>query len=202
MRAPKAERSDGPYGLPPPSGCAWVGVWAGWRLHRRMPPLRDLTGRGCLNEAPKARSEFCGPPRTFPDPGRPAATAQGSLPAGRILLPSFLVRARKEGRPPGRVPASQPQSNTTNVKQDASKNIAANAVKSSARSRFHQESKRKHPQSSTQQKPPSPIKTAPATAPTNSPSTHPAPPHRPTATPPQSRPHAACPAPHPIGQSC
>ena len=174
----------------------------GARGQRSMPTLRDLTGRSCLSGAAQQQSEFCGRTPLASIAGCPAAKRRGHGQWGALLLPSFLVRARKEGRPPGRVPASQPQSNTTNVKQDASKNIAANAVKSSARSRFHQESKRKHPQSSTQQKPPSPIKTAPATAPTNSPSTHPAPPHRPTATPPQSRPHAACPAPHPIGQSC
>ena len=69
-----------------------------------MQLLRHLTGRGCLNGAAQQQSEFCGPPRPFPDTGRPAAKAAGSQPAGRILLPSFLVRARKEGAPPGAVP--------------------------------------------------------------------------------------------------
>ncbi len=47
----QAERSDGPCRSPRPSVCAWVGVLAGWRLHRRMQPLRDLAGRSCLNGA-------------------------------------------------------------------------------------------------------------------------------------------------------
>ena len=101
---PKAERSNGPYGLPPPSGCAWVGVWAGWRLHRRMQLLRDLTGRGCLNEAPKARSEFCGPARTFPDTGCPVAIAKGSQPAGRTSFAFFSCASKKRGSPAGASP--------------------------------------------------------------------------------------------------
>ena len=115
-----------------------------------MQLLRHLTGRGCLNEAPKARSEFCGPPRPFPDPGCPVAKAAGSQPAGRILLPSFLVRARKEGRPPGRVPASQPQPSTTNVKQQPSKFIAAHAAKTSATTTKHHSKRAEHPQNRPQ----------------------------------------------------
>ena len=90
-----------------PSGCAWGGVLAGWRLHRRMQPLRDLTGRGCLNGALSARSEFCGPTRQRPDPGRPAAKRRGRRQQGRLSLGYFsLAKQRKVARPPGRDPAS------------------------------------------------------------------------------------------------
>ena len=120
---PRAERSDGPCGAPLPSGCAWVGVLAGWRLHRRMQPLRDLTGRSCPNEAAQQRSEFCGPPRQRPDPGCPAAKRRGRSQQGRLSFESFsLAKQRKGLRPPGRDPAS-----AFSQAHPASKKIAASA---------------------------------------------------------------------------
>ena len=140
MRAAKAERSDGPFGLPPPSGCAWVGVLAGWRLHRRMQPLRELTGRSCLNEAAQQRSEFCGPPRQRPDPGCPAAQRRGRSQQGRLSFESFsLAKQRKGLRPPGRDPAS-----ALSQAKKTPKTIAANAGRTSARAQSdHKPSKRK-----------------------------------------------------------
>ena len=105
---PRAERSDGPYGAPLPSGCAWVGVLAGWRLHRRMQPLRELTGRSCLNEAAQQRSEFCGPPRQRPDPGCPVAKRRGRSQQGRL----FFAGRRAETRPP-------PSATQANIKKDS-----------------------------------------------------------------------------------
>ena len=120
---PRAERSDGPYGSLHPSGCAWVGVLAGWRLHRRMQPLRELTGRSCLNEAAQQRSEFCGPPRQRPDPGCPVAERRGRSQQGRLSFESFsLAKQRKGLRPPGRDPAS-----AFSQAHPASKKIAASA---------------------------------------------------------------------------
>ncbi len=101
-RESKAERSDGPCGLPPPSGCAWGGVLAGWRLHRRMQSLRDLTGRGCLNGAAQQQSEFCGPPRQRPDPSCPVATAKGSQPVGSpFFWVLFFGEAKKSASAAG-----------------------------------------------------------------------------------------------------
>ena len=83
-------------GLHPLSGCACVGVLAGWRVCRRTHPLRPLTRRGCPNGAPQARSEFHGAPRKHPDAGLPLRSAKGSQTVGRVSLPPFLSRTRKE----------------------------------------------------------------------------------------------------------
>ena len=114
----------------------------GARGQRSMPMLRALTGRSCLNEAPKARSEFCGRTPLASIAGCPAAKRRGHGQWGALLLPSFLVRARKEGRPPGRVPASQPQPSATPIKQETSKIIAAHAQQTSASSQFDQKNRR------------------------------------------------------------
>ena len=54
-RALGAERSDGPYGLQTPCGCACGAGLAGWRVQRSMHALRRLTRRGCLNAARSAQ---------------------------------------------------------------------------------------------------------------------------------------------------
>ena len=76
----------------------------GARGQRSMPTLRDLTGRSCLSGAAQQQSEFCGRTPTASIAGCPAAKRRGHGQWGALLLPSFLVRARKEGAPPGAVP--------------------------------------------------------------------------------------------------
>ena len=74
----------------------------------RAPMLRDLTRRGCPSGAAQQQSEFHGAPRNRPDAGLPRSEAQGSQTGGRLLLPSFLGDARKEGAPPGAYPGTRP----------------------------------------------------------------------------------------------
>ena len=102
----EAERSDGPYRFQFPSGCAEERSGRGERMHRRMHSHRDLTRRSCLNGAAKPHSELCGAPRPrAPQVAR--SEAEGRSQRGALLLPTFLVRARKVGRPPGRNPGQQ-----------------------------------------------------------------------------------------------
>ena len=109
----RAERSDGP------SGCldvrlstpCWLrlrrgGCGVSTRVGARV--LRDLTRRGCPSGAAQQQSEFHGAPRNRPDAGLPRSEAQGSQTGGRLLLPSFLGDARKEGAPPGAYPGTRP----------------------------------------------------------------------------------------------
>ncbi len=97
-----------------PSGCAWGGVLAGWRVQRSMHALRELTGRSCLSVALKERkASSCGPPRQRPDTGCPAAKRRGRSQWGRLLLPSFLGETRKEGAPPGANPGLPPPSSNS-----------------------------------------------------------------------------------------
>ena len=71
------------------------------------PMPRELTRRGCLNEAATQRSEFHGAPRKRPDAGLPLRTAKGSQTGGRLSFGYFsLAKQRKVPRPPGRLPAS------------------------------------------------------------------------------------------------
>ena len=132
----KAERSDGPCGSLRPSVCAWGGVLAGWRLHRRMQTLRDLTGRSCLSGAAQQQSEFCGPPRQYPDPGCPAAQRRGRRQQGRLSFGYFSLASPKKsisaagprpGLPPSTHHHDHPAAKTTN-------SIASNAHHTSATS--------------------------------------------------------------------
>ena len=71
------------------------------------PMPRELTRRGCLNEAATQRSEFHGAPRKRPDAGLPLRSAKGSQTGGRLSFGYFsLAKQRKVPRPPGRLPAS------------------------------------------------------------------------------------------------
>ena len=104
------ERSDDP------NGC--FGVYpllaapAAGRLRGGMgvaaPMLRHLTRRGCPSGAAQQQSEFHGAPRKRTDAGLPRSEAKGSQTGGRLLLPSFLGDARKEGAPPGAHPGTRP----------------------------------------------------------------------------------------------
>ena len=106
----EAERSDGPYGLQTPCGCACVAGLARWRVQRSMHALRRLTRRGCLNAAPQARSEFCGAPRKTRDAGLPRSAAKGAQTWGRFLC-LLSCAHKKVGRPPGRTPGLRRQIN-------------------------------------------------------------------------------------------
>ncbi len=106
------ERSDDPCGclgvrLSTPCGCACGGAVAGW--HARRSARASLTDSPRLFErSASARSEFRGAPRNRPAAGLPRSAAQGSQTWGRLLLPSFLGDARKEGAPPGAHPGTRP----------------------------------------------------------------------------------------------
>ena len=77
----------------------------GTRVGARV--LRELTRRGCLNEAATQRSEFHGAPRNRHAAGLPLRTAKGSQTGGRLSFGYFsLAKQRKVPRPPGRLPAS------------------------------------------------------------------------------------------------
>ena len=155
----RAERSDGP------SGCldvrlstpCWLrlrrgGCGVSTRVGARV--LRDLTRRGCPSGAAQQQSEFHGAPRNRPDAGLPRSEAQGSQTGGRLLLPSFLGDARKEGAPPGAYPGTRPQTRhaskpahkprirqaqpeRTAARQDAISSVAASAYPISARTQKH-----------------------------------------------------------------
>ena len=107
------ERSDDPCGCSAVLGCpAPVAAPAAGRLRGGMgasaPMLRDLTRRGCPSGAAQQQSEFHGAPRKRTDAGLPRSEAKGSQTGGRLLLPSFLGDARKEGAPPGAHPGTRP----------------------------------------------------------------------------------------------
>ena len=101
------ERSDDPSGCPAPVAAPAAGRLRGG-MGVEAPMLRELTRCGCLNEAPQARSEFRSAPCNRPAAGLPLRTAKGSQTWGRLLLPSFLGDARKEGAPPGAHPGTRP----------------------------------------------------------------------------------------------
>ena len=111
-----AERSDGPCRLPPPSAAPGAGrLWGGVCVGAHT--LRDLTRRGCLSEAPQARSEFHGAPRRRTAPGLPLCAAQGSQTWGACSLLTFLHEQESEspaGASPGlRTQTKQPIKNNS-----------------------------------------------------------------------------------------
>ena len=89
-----AERSDGPSGclLPIPSVCAEER--SGQRIR-----ARDCLSEASLSETPLDASTA----------GCPVAQRRGRRQWGRLLLPSFLGDARKEGAPPGAHPGRRHQ---------------------------------------------------------------------------------------------
>ncbi len=113
-----AEQRDGPCGCVAVWLCGCLAVWlfgyptpcwlrlrrggcgVSMRVEARMP--RYLARRSCLNEAPKARSEFCGAPRNRPDAGRPVAQRRGRrLGVAFSLVTFFLATQKKVTRMPG-----------------------------------------------------------------------------------------------------
>ena len=75
-------------------------LWGGTRVGARV--LRELTRRGCLNEAASQRSEFHGAPRNRHDAGLPWSEAQGSQTGGRLFFGDFLLaKQKKVTRMPG-----------------------------------------------------------------------------------------------------
>ena len=150
------ERSDAPngcWGVHPLLAAPAAGRLRGG-MGARAPMLRDLTRRGCPSGAAQQQSEFHGAPRNRPDAGLPRSEAQGSQTGGRLLLPSFLGDARKEGAPPGAYPGTRPQTRhaskpahkprirqaqpeRTAARQDAISSVAASAYPISARTQKH-----------------------------------------------------------------
>ena len=104
-----AERSDGPNGcwlfgcsaVPPLLAAPAAGrLRGGTRVGARV--LRELTRRGCLNEAATQRSEFHGAPRNRHAAGLPLRTAKGSQTGGRLFFGDFLLaKQKKVTRTPG-----------------------------------------------------------------------------------------------------
>ena len=130
-----AERSDGPNGcwlfgcldvrLPHPLLAAPAAgrLWGGTRVAARV--LRQLTRRGCLNEAAPQRSEFHGAPRNRPDAGLPLRSAKGSQTGGRLFFGDFLLaKQKKVTRMPGdsRPPPSKQASGPISPPQQALRN--------------------------------------------------------------------------------
>ena len=107
------ERSEDPcgcsavLGCPPPVAAPTAGRLRGG-MGVEAPMLRHLTRRGCPSGAAQQQSEFHGAPRNRPGAGLPLRIAKGSQTWGRLLLPSFLGDARKEGAPPGAHPGTRP----------------------------------------------------------------------------------------------
>ncbi len=110
--AGQAERSDGPNGCSAVRlfGCSavhpcWLrlrrgGCGVGMGVEAPMP--RELTRRGCLNEAATRRSEFHGAPRNRHDAGLPLRSAKGSQTGGRLFFGDFLLaKQKKVTRTPG-----------------------------------------------------------------------------------------------------
>ena len=112
----QAERSDGPFGSPHPSGRAEKHSGRGARGHRRMSTLRDLTRRSCLSGAAQQQSEFCGGTPLASIAGCPVAQRREYGKWDRLSFAYFsLAKQRKVGRPPGRDPASSaPNTTPTN----------------------------------------------------------------------------------------
>ena len=108
----------------------------GTRVGARV--LRELTRRGCLNEAATQRSEFHGAPRNRHAAGLPLRTAKGSQTGGRLSFGYFsLAKQRKGPRPPGRLPASALNRGmrfNQRTKTNTTKSIATTAYPTSASS--------------------------------------------------------------------
>ena len=128
--AGQAERSDGPNGCSAVRLFGCSAVHPCWLRLRRggcgvsmgveAPMPRELTRRGCLNEAATQRSEFHGAPRNRPDAGLPLRTAKGSQTGGRLFFGDFLLAKQKkvtrtpgDSRPPPSTKACGPISHPT-----------------------------------------------------------------------------------------
>ena len=125
------------FGSPPLLAAPAAGrLRGGTRVGARV--LRELTRRGCLNEAATQRSEFHGAPRNRHAAGLPLRTAKGSQTGGRLSFGSFsLAKQRKVPRPPGRLPASALNRGmrfNQRTKTNTTKSIATTAYPTSASS--------------------------------------------------------------------
>ena len=141
----EAERSNGPNGCPAvrmfgcPTPC-WLrlrrgGCGVSTRVEARV--LRQLTRRGCLNEAATQRSEFHGAPRNRPAAGLPLRTAKGSQTGGRLFFGDFLLaKQKKVTRMPGdsRPPPSTKARPNQRKQQNTTKSIATSAYPTSTSS--------------------------------------------------------------------
>ena len=125
------------FGSPPLLAAPAAGrLGGGTRVGARV--LRELTRRGCLNEAATQRSEFHGAPRNRHAAGLPLRTAKGSQTGGRLSFGYFsLAKQRKGPRPPGRLPASALNRGmrfNQRTKTNTTKSIATTAYPTSASS--------------------------------------------------------------------
>ena len=139
----RVERSEDPNGClavhPLLDAPAAGRLRGGTRVGARV--LRDLTRRGCPSGAAQQQSEFHGAPRKRTAAGLPRSAAQGSQTGGRLLLPSFLGDARKEGAPPGAHPGTRPWQRHAAKRMATNRNtinsIATSAYPESARAQFN-----------------------------------------------------------------
>ncbi len=133
-----AERSDGPYGLPPLEAAPGAGRLRGG-MGASAPMLRNLTGRVCLNGAAQQRSELCGPPRKRHATGLPLRVSEGVADVGSCSLLPFLHEQERKS-PAGASPGQRHQKNLkaktapalTHQAQAATK-IAANSLRNAAK---------------------------------------------------------------------
>ena len=104
----KAERSDGPCGLPFPSGRAEKRrAWGGHGL-RSKPMLRALTRCGCLSGARKREASSAAPPRARASQvARSEAKGHGQWGRLFLWLLSFWRDKKKVTAPPGAHPGQQ-----------------------------------------------------------------------------------------------
>ncbi len=98
-RAPRAERSNGPYAAPRPRGCAEERRARGGQACRRTRLLRDLTRRGCPSAARQRKASSTAPPRDrapqaapFAPPGRRGTQTPGLA----FSLPTFFWRSKRK----------------------------------------------------------------------------------------------------------
>ena len=84
-----------------------------------------IRARDCLSEASSSET-----PLDASTAGCPVAKRRGRRQWGRLLLPSFLGDARKEGAPPGALPGSRPWQRHA-AKRLATNQITMNSIASS-----------------------------------------------------------------------
>ena len=105
------ERSNGPCGwlLPNPLCMRRGAQRAGWHVCRRTHMLRGLARRSCLNEALKARSEFCDAPCPRAPQVAPARSAGDADSGVAFSLVTFFWRRKRKSLACRATPGLRPQ---------------------------------------------------------------------------------------------
>ena len=106
----------------PPCARACAAMLAGWRLHRREQPLRDLARRRLSERSAPARSELGGVPRKRCGAGCPVAQRRGRGQLGACSWPIFLHE--QEGRSPAGASPGAAGPASESKRSTASKNRA------------------------------------------------------------------------------